>query len=103
MHTLRAQTGQLTACAVCILWSSFSWMHASAINKFNLLILLCILWYSKCLFYVLDFLSFLLALSMPFNGAMLTNENVLASLDTLTDWRARALSIVEGTSCCAVC
>ncbi|CDJ27483.1 LOW QUALITY PROTEIN: uncharacterized protein EMH_0032180 [Eimeria mitis] len=36
------------------------------------------------------------ALSMPFNGAMLTNENVLASLDTLTDWRARVLSIVEG-------
>ncbi|CDJ31224.1 LOW QUALITY PROTEIN: uncharacterized protein EMH_0065080 [Eimeria mitis] len=27
---------------------------------------------------------------------MLTNENVLASLDTLTDWRARVLSIVEG-------
>lgn len=36
------------------------------------------------------------ALSMPFNGAMLTNENVLASLDTLTDWRARVLSILEG-------
>ncbi|CDJ37395.1 hypothetical protein ETH_00027200 [Eimeria tenella] len=33
---------------------------------------------------------------MPFNGAMLTNENVLASLDTLTDWRARVLSILEG-------
>ncbi|CDI78967.1 AMP-binding enzyme family protein, related [Eimeria acervulina] len=42
-----------------------------------------------------DVLRYTLALSMPFNGAMLTNENVLASLDTLTDWRARALSIVE--------
>ena len=41
---------------------------------------------------------------MPFNGAMLSNENVLASLDTLTDWRARALFIMEGTfwlvQCC---
>ncbi|CDJ60953.1 Long chain acyl-coA synthetase, related [Eimeria maxima] len=27
---------------------------------------------------------------------MLSNENVLASLDTLTDWRARALFIMEG-------
>ncbi|XP_026191410.1 uncharacterized protein LOC34617943 [Cyclospora cayetanensis] len=32
---------------------------------------------------------------MPFNGAMLTNENVLASLGTLTDWSVGAVSIVE--------
>ncbi|CDI85905.1 hypothetical protein, conserved [Eimeria praecox] len=36
------------------------------------------------------------ALSMPFNGVMLSNENVLSSLDSLTDWRTRALSIMEG-------
>lgn len=37
------------------------------------------------------------ALSMPFNGAMLTNENVLASLETLTGWKAGALALFEGT------
>ena len=36
------------------------------------------------------------ALSMPFNGALLTNENVLASLENLTDWRYGALTIIEG-------
>lgn len=34
---------------------------------------------------------------MPFNGTMLSNENVLASLDTLTDWRVGAIAVIEGT------
>ncbi|KAL8431252.1 hypothetical protein ACSSS7_005400 [Eimeria intestinalis] len=39
------------------------------------------------------------ALSMPFNGTMLSNENVLASLDTLADCRHGAIAIIEGYLC----
>ncbi|KAL8426024.1 hypothetical protein Efla_001942 [Eimeria flavescens] len=35
------------------------------------------------------------ALSMPFNGTMLSNENILASLQTLTYMKAEVLAIVE--------
>ncbi|KAL8448546.1 hypothetical protein Emed_003726 [Eimeria media] len=35
------------------------------------------------------------ALSMPFNGTMLSNENILASLNTLSDSRLGAIAIVE--------
>ncbi|KAL8274182.1 hypothetical protein Esti_001867 [Eimeria stiedai] len=35
------------------------------------------------------------ALSMPFNGTMLSNENIVASLDTLTDYRVGAIAIIE--------
>lgn len=40
------------------------------------------------------------ALSMAFNGAMLTNKNVLASLRTLADWKVGAVGLVEGPQFC---